>query len=159
MMILVMGGVCSGKSCYVEVLIGDVLQVLYIVILQIFDDEMVVRIQYYKDGRLVYWWIVECWWYFDMLIIVDFVFDDVILLECIIIMVMNLLFVLGGENDFEQWDYVVMECVIDDEIQILIVVCQCCLVKVVLVINEVGMGIVLENCLVCYFCDIVGWVN
>lgn len=33
MLILVIGGVCSGKSCYVEVLIVDVLQVLYIVIL------------------------------------------------------------------------------------------------------------------------------
>lgn len=120
---------------------------------------MVVRIQYYCDGRFVYWCIVECWQQFDELIILVIVLVEVILLECIIIMVINLLFVFGGDSDFDGWDYVVMEWVIDDEIGVLIVVCQCCLVYVVLVINEVGMGIVLENCLVWYFCDIVGWVN
>ncbi len=57
-------------------------------------------------------------------------------------MVTNLLFALGGENDPEQWDYAAMERAIDDEIQILIAACQRCPAKVVLVTNEVGMGIV-----------------
>lgn len=44
-----------------------------------------------------------------------------------------------------------MERAIDDEIQILIAACQRCPAKVVLVTNEVGMGIVPENRLARHF--------
>ncbi|SQJ19505.1 adenosylcobinamide kinase/adenosylcobinamide-phosphate guanylyltransferase [Salmonella enterica subsp. enterica] len=93
------------------------------------------------------------------MITADLAPDDAILLECITTMVTNLLFALGGENDPEQWDYAAMERAIDDEIQILIAACQRCPAKVVLVTNEVGMGIVPENRLARHFRDIAGRVN
>ncbi|ENQ0499621.1 bifunctional adenosylcobinamide kinase/adenosylcobinamide-phosphate guanylyltransferase [Salmonella enterica subsp. enterica serovar Infantis] len=159
MMILVTGGARSGKSRHAEALIGDAPQVLYIATSQILDDEMAARIQHHKDGRPAHWRTAECWRHLDTLITADLAPDDAILLECITTMVTNLLFALGGENDPEQWDYAAMERAIDDEIQILIAACQRCPAKVVLVTNEVGMGIVTENRLARHFRDIAGRVN
>ena len=48
---------------------------------------------------------------------------------------------------------------IEAEIQTLIAACQRCPAKVVLVTNEVGMGIVPENRLARHFRDIAGRVN
>ncbi len=52
-----------------------------------------------------------------------------------------------------------MEQAIDDEIGVLIAACQRCPAHVVLVTNEVGMGIVPENRLARHFRDIAGRVN
>lgn len=159
MMILVTGGARSGKSRHAETLIGDAPQVLYIATSHILDDEMAARIQHHKDDRPAHWRTAECWRHLDTLITADLAPDDAILLECITTMVTNLLFALGGENDPEQWDYAAMVRAIDDEIQILIAACQRCPAKVVLVTNEVGMGIVPENRLARHFRDIAGRVN
>ena len=48
---------------------------------------------------------------------------------------------------------------IEDEIRSLIAACQRCPARVVLVTNEVGMGIVPENRLARHFRDIAGRVN
>ncbi len=60
-------------------------------------------------------------------------------------MVTNLLFDYGGDKDPDEWDYQAMEQAINAEIQSLIAACQRCPAKVVLVTNEVGMGIVPES--------------
>ncbi len=73
--------------------------------------------------------------------------------------VTNLLFALGGDSDPDGWDYAAMEQAIDDEIGVLIDACQRCPAHVVLVTNEVGMGIVPENRLARHFRDIAGRVN
>lgn len=52
-----------------------------------------------------------------------------------------------------------MEQAIEDEIRALIDACQRCPAQVVLVTNEVGMGIVPENRLARHFRDIAGRVN
>ena len=52
-----------------------------------------------------------------------------------------------------------MELAIEDEIRTLIDACQRCPAQVVLVTNEVGMGIVPENRLARHFRDIAGRVN
>ena len=74
-------------------------------------------------------------------------------------MVTNLLFDYGGDKDPDEWDYQAMEQAINAEIQSLIAACQRCPAKVVLVTNEVGMGIVPESRLARHFRDIAGRVN
>lgn len=74
-------------------------------------------------------------------------------------MVTNMLFALGGESDPDSWDYAAMERAIEDEVHALIAACQRCPANVVLVTNEVGMGIVPENRLARHFRDIAGRVN
>ena len=71
----------------------------------------------------------------------------------------DLLFDYGGDKDPDEWDYQAMEQAINAEIQSLIAACQRCPAKVVLVTNEVGMGIVPESRLARHFRDIAGRVN
>ena len=130
-MILVTGGARSGKSRHAEALIGDSSQVLYIATSQHLDE----------------------------LIHADINPNEVVLLECVTTMVTNLLFDYGGDKDPDEWDYQAMEQAINAEIQSLIAACQRCPAKVVLVTNEVGMGIVPESRLARHFRDIAGRVN
>ncbi len=118
---------------------------LYIATSQIFDDEMAARIQHHRDGRPAHWRTAERWQQLDELITPAIAPEEAILLECITTMVTNLLFALGGDSDPDGWDYAAMEQAIDDEIGVLIAACQRCPAHVVLVTNEVGMGIVPEN--------------
>ena len=151
MLTLVTGGARSGKSRHAEALIADAPQVLYIATSQIFDDEMAARIQHHRDGRPAHWRTAERWQQLDELITPDIAPAEAILLECITTMVTNLLFALGGDSDPDGWDYAAMERAIDDEIGVLIAACQRCPAHVVLVTNEVGMGIVPENRLARHF--------
>ena len=158
-MILVTGGARSGKSRHAEALIGDSSQVLYIATSQILDDEMAARIEHHRQGRPEHWRTVERWQHLDALITAENDPHEAILLECITTMVTNQLFALGGDSSPDGWDYAAMERSIEDEIRVLIDACQRCPAKVVLVTNEVGMGIVPENRLARHFRDIAGRVN
>ena len=159
MMILVTGGARSGKSRHAEALIGDSSQVLYIATSQILDDEMAARIEHHRQGRPAHWRTVERWQHLDELIHADINPHEAVLLECVTTMVTNLLFDYGGDKDPDEWDYQAMEQAINAEIQSLIAACQRCPAKVVLVTNEVGMGIVPESRLARHFRDIAGRVN
>ena len=159
MMILVTGGARSGKSRHAEALIADSPNVLYIATSQIFDEEMAARIQHHRDGRPAHWRTAERWQHLDELIHADINPNEVVLLECVTTMVTNLLFDYGGDKDPDEWDYQAMEQAINAEIQSLIAACQRCPAKVVLVTNEVGMGIVPESRLARHFRDIAGRVN
>ncbi|HBJ0064228.1 TPA: bifunctional adenosylcobinamide kinase/adenosylcobinamide-phosphate guanylyltransferase [Escherichia coli] len=159
MMILVTGGARSGKSRHAEALIGDSSQVLYIATSQILDDEMAARIEHHQQGRPEHCRTVERWQHLDELIHADINPNEVVLLECVTTMVTNLLFDYGGDKDPDEWDYQAMEQAINAEIQSLIAACQRCPAKVVLVTNEVGMGIVPESRLARHFRDIAGRVN
>ena len=158
-MILVTGGTRSGKSRHAEALIGDSSQVLYIATSQILDDEMAARIEHHRQGRPAHWRTVERWQHVDELIHADINPHEAVLLECVTTMVTNLLFDYGGDKDPDEWDYQAMEQAINAEIQSLIAACQRCPAKVVLVTNEVGMGIVPESRLARHFRDIAGRVN
>lgn len=150
-MILVTGGARSGKSRHAEALIGDSSQVLYIATSQILDDEMAARIEHHRQGRPEHWRTVERWQHLDELIHADINPNEAMLLECVTTMVTNLLFDYGGDKDPDEWNYQAMEQAINAEIQSLIAACQRCPAKVVLVTNEVGMGIVPESRLALIF--------
>ncbi len=66
---------------------------------------------------------------------------------------------MAAIKTLDEWDYQAMEQAINAEIQSLIAACQRCPAKVVLVTNEVGMGIVPESRLARHFRDIAGRVN
>ena len=57
---LVLGGARSGKSSYAEKLATETgLPVTYIATAQVYDDEFKVRVQHHKDRRLTSWGLVE----------------------------------------------------------------------------------------------------
>lgn len=156
-MILVTGGARSGKSRHAESLLRDYPRVLYIATSQITDPEMRARIQHHRDGRPAHWRTDERWQDLHHVITPDNDPCEAILLECITTLVTNVLFASGG--DVEEWDFAALEGAVDLEIEKLIIACQRCPSPVVLVTNEVGMGIVPENRLARHFRDIAGRVN
>lgn len=158
-MILVTGGARSGKSRHAESLLTHASSVRYIATSQIFDEEMAGRIRHHQEGRPAHWQTFERWQALEQVISPEMSADDAVLLECITTLVTNLLFAFGGEEDPQNWDYAALEQQIDSEIGQLIAACQACPAQVVLVTNEVGMGIVPENRLARHFRDIAGRVN
>lgn len=158
-MILVTGGARSGKSRHAESLVAQASSVLYIATSQIFDEEMAERIRHHQADRPAHWRTLERWQALDQVITADNAPGEAVLLECITTLVTNLLFASGGESDPDSWDYARLEQQVQDEIDRLIAACRRCPSQVVLVTNEVGMGIVPENRLARHFRDIAGRVN
>ncbi len=159
MITLVTGGARSGKSRHAESLVSAAPRVLYIATSHIFDAEMAARIQHHRDGRPAHWRTEERWQDLATLITPDNAPEEAILLECVTTLVTNLLFAQGGERDPDGWDYATLEAGVHQQIDQLIAACQRCPSPVVLVTNEVGMGIVPENRLARHFRDIAGRVN
>lgn len=159
MLTLVTGGARSGKSRHAESLVRDAKSVLYIATSQIFDDEMAARVQHHRDDRPAHWRTEERWQQLGDIITAQNDRDEAVLLECITTLVTNLLFASGAGEDPDNWDYAALEAQVQQEIDVLIAACAACPSPVVLVTNEVGMGIVPENRLARHFRDIAGRVN
>ena len=81
------------------------------------------------------------------------------MLECVTTLVTNILFAEGGDADPDYWDYAALEQAVTQEIAALITACRACPSPVLLVTNEVGLGIVPDNRLARHFRDIAGRVN
>ncbi|WP_454123310.1 bifunctional adenosylcobinamide kinase/adenosylcobinamide-phosphate guanylyltransferase [Kosakonia sp. Marseille-Q7440] len=159
MLTLVTGGARSGKSRHAESLASPAPRVLYIATAQIFDEEMAARIAHHRQSRPAHWRTEERWQQLSNIITAQNDPDEAIVLECITTLVTNLLFAFGGSDDAEKWDYAALEAQVQQEIDALIAACHDCPSPVVIVTNEVGMGIVPENRLARHFRDIAGRVN
>ena len=159
-MILITGGARSGKSRHGERLVqGMAERVMYIATSMIFDDEMAERIKHHQLSRPTHWRTMEAWRDLPAVITPDNDPHEAILLECITTLISNLLFDVVGDMPEERWDYVAIEAHINAHITQLLAACAACPSPVVLVTNEVGMGIVPENRLARHFRDIAGRVN
>lgn len=160
--ILITGGARSGKSSFAEKLAADSSEkVAYIATAIPFDEGMKDRIKKHKDSRPDFWTTYEI--YKDIYKYIDEISKkhDVILLDCVTILVTNLMFEDNGIN----WDTISREKIdeiereIREEINLLINELRNTKMKCILVTNEVGMGIVPENRLARVFRDIAGRTN
>lgn len=158
-MILITGGARSGKSRHAESLLQSFASVLYIATSAVIDDEMAARIQHHRNSRPSHWRTAERSRDLTPLITPANAPDEAILLECVTTLVTNILFAEGGETDPDEWDYAAMEKAVTQEITQLIAACRACPSPVLLVTNEVGLGIVPDNRLARHFRDIAGRVN
>ncbi|HEY5583284.1 MAG TPA: bifunctional adenosylcobinamide kinase/adenosylcobinamide-phosphate guanylyltransferase [Ruminiclostridium sp.] len=161
-LILVTGGARSGKSTYAENLaksIGD--RVMYIATSIPFDDEMKDRVKKHRERRPASWDTFEG--YKDL----KKVFHEksqpfqIILLDCITIMITNLMFDFGG-FDVENSDEMVInqiETKILQEINEFLDEAILNTETTILVTNEVGFGIVPDNKLARIFRDLAGRAN
>lgn len=158
---LVTGGARSGKSTFAEKLAreyGD--SVIYIATSIPFDDEMKLRVKKHREQRPAYWETVEAYKNIDEALEDKIAGKDAVLLDCITIMVTNLMF----EKPID-WDHIQAEDLagveehVRLEIQKLVDAAKCGTVPFILVTNEVGMGIVPDNALARVFRDIAGRMN
>jgi len=163
-MILITGGASSGKSQFAERLVMELIeenlgQVLYIATSQAFDTEMATKIEKHKQSRPDYWHTNETYHNMGQLIAQKGHDYNVILLECITTMLSNLLFDEVGDLPVEQIDFTELEALLNQQIERLITACQQSQCEIVIVTNELGLGVVPENRLARHFRDIAGNIN
>lgn len=138
---LVLGGARSGKSTYAESLLADG-PALYVATGQAFDDEMAARIRLHRERRGPGWRTIEE--PLDIAAIIDRHEDGPILVDCLTLWISNL---MHHGRDVDRATAELCE---------VLAAASC---PVVLVSNEVGMGLVPDNSLAREFRDHQGRVN
>jgi len=161
-LILVTGGARSGKSTYAENLakaIGD--NVMYIATSIPFDEEMKERVKKHRERRPATWDTFEGYKELKRVFQEKQGSHQVILLDCITIMVTNLMFDFGGMDVEKLEDEAINEIEkrILKEITAFLDEGNLNTETLILVTNEVGFGIVPDNRLGRIFRDIAGRVN
>ncbi len=143
---LVLGGARSGKSIYAESLIEEVGGGVYLATAQAFDAEMQDRIGTHQDRRGSLWTTLE-----EPMNLSDAILDAAtvgagapVLVDCLTLWLSNL---MAADKS------------IDQEASILIETLRNSTIPVVLVSNEVGLGIVPDNKLARDFRDHAGKLN
>ena len=155
---LVTGGSRSGKSSFAEGLFNNIDDVLYIATAIVTDAEMIDRINKHIESRNSKWTTYEGFIELDKAI--EKYNIDNILLDCVTIMTTNLMF--KEEIDFENVSMGKIDILLNDikiEFKKLIIKAKETNKNLVMVTNEVGLGIVPENKLSRIFRDIAGYVN
>ncbi|MBU9809160.1 bifunctional adenosylcobinamide kinase/adenosylcobinamide-phosphate guanylyltransferase [Rahnella sp. C60] len=159
-MMLITGGARSGKSRFAEQVAekrGG--EVLYIATSVVTDAEMAERIRYHQQQRPAHWHTFESYRDLGNIILEHQVQFPTIIIECITTLMTNLLFDIAGETSVEDMDFEAIEQHIFAQTTQLTKVAQQADSEVIIVTNEVGMGIVPDNLLARRFRDIAGRVN
>jgi adenosylcobinamide kinase/adenosylcobinamide-phosphate guanylyltransferase len=158
--ILITGGARSGKSTFAESLAKDIgSNILYIATSLPIDDEMRTRIKKHQENRPNCWMTIEQYKNLDEIIINNPSFSG-ILIDCVTIMVTNLLMDIDTDWDStpsQQIDR--FEEAIFHEFNKIIKASTQIATPIIIVTNEIGMGIVPDNHLSRVFRDIAGRVN
>ncbi|WP_417832052.1 bifunctional adenosylcobinamide kinase/adenosylcobinamide-phosphate guanylyltransferase [Terasakiella sp.] len=141
MITLVLGGARSGKSAYAEKIIEDLGGGIYLATSRVWDAEMAERVQIHQARRNDLWRTIE-----EPVAIHDIIAstDKPMLVDCLTLWLSNLM---------------EMEADIDQETEQLCRALKMAKQDVVLVSNEVGLGIVPDNALARKFRDLAGKIN
>lgn len=145
MLTFITGGARSGKSARAQKLAEDQAgELVYLATAQAFDDEMTDRIARHRADRGPRWRTVECPVDLPQAIAREAAPNRVLLVDCLTLWTSNLLL---AEHDFAAAS------------QRLIDALEQARSPVILVSNEVGMGIVPDNALARQFRDMAGRLN
>ncbi len=156
--ILISGGQRSGKSTFGEDLLKNKENVLYIATAKVLDSEMEERVRRHKERRCSSWETFEGFQNLEEAIRATD--KGFVLLECIGTMVTNLLF--NYEVDFESIDSKKLESIEENIRKEVISAVEAAVEmnkEMIVITNEVGLGLVSEYKLGRIFTDILGRVN
>lgn len=160
--VLVTGGARSGKSSYAESLCKkSENEVVYIATAEILDQEMSDRVRKHREQRPKNWRTVECWNFVSPSLPQIMEHSKTILLDCLTMLVSNLMF-LDPVLDYEHAGMERInerEGLILQEIDRMLEIAKTSTSTLIVVTNELGMGIVPENRLSRIYRDIVGRMN
>lgn len=159
--ILVTGGSRSGKSTFAESIAKKCEEdVLYIATSIPFDDEMKTRVKKHRMQRPSYWHTLEAYKDFDIHLKNNENNKTTVLIDCITLMVSNLMLEenLDWENVSED-EVINIEKKIVNELEKLLGAIKENVATLIMVTNEVGMGVIPANRLSRVFVDIAGRVN
>ncbi|WP_218012646.1 bifunctional adenosylcobinamide kinase/adenosylcobinamide-phosphate guanylyltransferase [Bacillus sp. AFS053548] len=166
-MILIIGGARSGKSSYAERRIKELQttanDVVYIATAIPFDGDMNTRIKRHQDDRPNNWHTIERYKHFNQLKThEEFIQSKYVLLDCMTVMVTNLMFDHYTDVDFETINNEqINKLELDIEVVVneLIDMCDQYSKTLIIVTNEVGYGLVPSYRLGRIFRDIAGRIN
>ncbi|MGY6276804.1 bifunctional adenosylcobinamide kinase/adenosylcobinamide-phosphate guanylyltransferase [Methylomonas sp. MgM2] len=148
---LVLGGARSGKSRYAEQqAIASGLPVLYLATAQALDNEMQARIQHHRLRRPAQWRTLE-----EPIRVADAIRRHAvagccILVDCLTLWLSNVLFDKQGH---------LQEAVFDRERSALLEALTECDGRVIMVSNEVGLGVVAADAMTRRFVDEAGFLH
>lgn len=156
----IIGGARSGKSHYAEKLAKESgKKVSYLATSIPFDEGMKNRIQKHRESRPKEWITIEKYRDFDKILeSKEYEETDIFLLDCITIMINNLMFYSNLDFDnctVEQVEDLEKEII--EQIEKLLALSE--YKDMIIVSNEVGMGLVPTYKMGNYYRDIVGRVN
>lgn len=155
---LVTGGSRSGKSAYAEDLYKGKEDVLYIATAIVTDDEMKGRIHRHRARRNDSWETAEQ--YKDLKQLIASTTCSHILLDCVTVMITNLMFDIDEVIEEMSWDDIsALEQRIVGEFESMVQEVRCQNKNIVLVTSEVGSGLISEYKFSRVFRDIAGTVN
>ena len=159
--ILVTGGARSGKSGFAESLCkARNNSTAYIATSVAFDDEMKERVRKHKESRPQEWQTYEI--YKDIYTIIDEISQkhSTVILDCITLLVNNLMFVDGIDIDnATEQEINELEEYIKDQVRKMIEEVKKTDLYFVMVTNEIGLGVVPSYKLGRVYCDFVGRIN
>lgn len=163
-MTFVLGGARSGKSAFAEGLARRYNDVAYIATAEVKDDEMRERIQIHRARRPFNWKTIEAPFHVDRVISNLNEKSGVVYIDCITLYITNMLLDDNAANpaggaDRQREVLKQKQSQILDEINKLCKVCRESKSDVIIVSNEVGLGIVPDNALSRVFRDIAGSAN
>ncbi|MDH8679149.1 bifunctional adenosylcobinamide kinase/adenosylcobinamide-phosphate guanylyltransferase [Fusibacter bizertensis] len=159
---LVVGGARSGKSSFAEECAKNQTEkVVYLATAVVTDTDMANRIEKHKLDRPQFWHTIERYRDFQAITSQrEFLEADMLLLDCLTVMTTNLMFEEHQDYDaISKEKLYEIEQVVISEIDELINIARKSNKSLIIVTNEVGMGLVPAYKLGSYFRDIAGRVN
>ena len=152
--VLILGGARSGKSHYAEKLAAEFgPHVLYVATAEAGDEEMVRRIEFHRQVRPSTWQTLEAPRHVGSALATVGSRPDVILLDCLTLLVSNIVLALEAEGPEA------MEEALQAEVESLLAAQADLAVPLIAVSNEVGLGLVPPYPLGRIYRDMLGWAN
>lgn len=158
----IIGGARSGKSSYAEQIAKEKYDdVTYIATAKVIDKDMEERIRLHRQQRPKHWKTIETYKDFEKLQDnIDFIDSQVILLDCITVLITNLM--IDSNINFDKCNIKELKELEEDihsHIEKLFNLCKKYKKDIIFVSNETGLGIVPAFYMGNYFRDISGRVN
>lgn len=150
---LILGGTRSGKSTVAEAFASVYMNVLYIATSKPNEEGMEERIKIHRDRRPDSWVTLEKYREFQR---EDLEGYDVVLLDCATLMLSNILL---EKEDIEEKSELEVFSLIEKELFKLLEAAEAVDVDLIIVSNEVGMGLVSEHKLGNIYRDASGRMN
>jgi len=155
---LIFGGARSGKSRHAEQLASaSGKPVTYIATAAVGDEEMAARIALHRQQRPATWHTVEEQLSLAAALTAHSRPDNLVLVDCLTVWLSNLLF--AGQHDYPEIGKIVAPALFLQQRSAFLQALQAAPGEVILVSNEVGMGIVPQGAISRWFVDEAGRLN